>query len=82
MVKSPSGADRDDPSARFRRLAENRVRRTIRDFRLIGNLSNRSNYAYTSEEVDKIFRALERELRLTKARFEGSRVGDDVDFTL
>lgn len=82
MAKGPARTDRDDPSARFRRLAENRVRRTIRDLRLIGNLSNRSNYAYTPEEVDKIFRTLERELRLTKARFEGSRGDDDVDFTL
>lgn len=68
---------------RFRRLAEKRVIRTIRDIRLIGNLGNRNNYEYTADEVDKIFRALEKELKLARAKFDSRRKDDDdIDFSL
>lgn len=67
---------------KFRRLAEKRVVRTIRDLRLIGNLSNRSNYRYERGEVDKIFRVLERELKQARARFESEGTDDQIDFKL
>ncbi len=68
---------------RFRRLAEKRVIRTIRDIRLVGNLGNRNNYEYTGNEVDKIFRALEKELKLARAKFDNRRRDDsDIDFSL
>lgn len=68
---------------RFRRLAEKRVIRTIRDIRLIGNLGNRNNYEYTADEVDKIFRALDKELKLARAKFDSRRKDDDdIDFSL
>lgn len=64
----------ETPHDKFRRLAQTRVNRAINDIRLIGNLSNRNNYDYTSEEVDKIFRALDSELKQVRARFlEGAR---------
>ena len=47
--------------AKFVELAEKRVVRTIRDMRLIGNLSNRSNYSYTDDDVRKIMKALRTE---------------------
>jgi transcription elongation GreA/GreB family factor len=67
---------------KFRRLAERRVVRTIRDLRLIGNLSNRSNYRYERAEVDKIFRVLEREMKQARARFETESNEDEIDFRL
>jgi len=67
---------------KFRRLAEKRVVRTIRDIRLIGNLSNRSNYRYDRAEVDKIFRVLEREMKQARARFENEGDADQIDFKL
>jgi hypothetical protein len=68
---------------RFRRLAEKRVIRTIKDMRLIGNLGNRNNYEYTSDEVEKIFRVLDKELKLARAKFDSRRKDDDdIDFTL
>jgi hypothetical protein len=54
---------------RFQRLAERRVTETIKKMRLIGNLANRHNYAYTDEHVKQILEALEGELRQVKARF-------------
>ena len=67
---------------RFRRLAERRVVRTIKDLRLIGNLSNRSNYRYERAEVDKIFRVLEREMKQARARFENEGDEDQINFKL
>lgn len=56
-------------NARFRRLAESRGERLIREISLIGNLSNRKNYEYTPEEVEALFRPIEAELREVKAMF-------------
>ena len=72
----------ETPHERFRRLAEKRVVRTIRDIRLIGNLANRSNYRYERTEVDKIFRVLEREMKQARARFESNGDEDRIDFKL
>lgn len=64
----------ETPHDKFRRLAEARVNRALGDIRLIGNLSNRNNYDYTSEEIDKIFKALDSELKQVRMRFlEGAR---------
>lgn len=72
----------DAARSKFVELAEKRVKRTIRDVRLVGNLSNRSNYKYTDEDARKIYRALRQALEEMKARFE--RKGDEraVEFKL
>ncbi len=67
---------------RFVDLAEKRVNSAIRTIRLIGNLSNKSNYSYASKDVDKIFRALEKELKLAKSRFEAGAGNEDSLFKL
>ena len=38
--------------------------------RLLGNLSNTSNYSYTKEQVEKIFGAIEKELATAKRKFD------------
>jgi hypothetical protein len=68
--------------SKFVELAEARVNRAIRELRLIGNLSNRSAYEYTSEDTKKIFRTLQRELAVAKARFEGDSSNSGSDFKL
>lgn len=60
-----------DKRAKFVELAESRVNRAIKDMRLIGNLSNRSAYAYGEDDIRKIFRALQKELDSAKSRFGG-----------
>lgn len=58
-----------DKSEKFVELANKRVNRAIDDIRLIGNLSNRSNYEYSPEQVAKIFQELQSELAKSRARF-------------
>jgi transcription elongation GreA/GreB family factor len=67
---------------KFVSLAEKRVVRAIKDLRLIGNLSNRSNYQYTAKDVEKITKTLENELRSLRRRFEVGGSKESVDFKL
>lgn len=73
---------REDDRKKFVLLAEKRVTRALNDIRLIGNLSNRSNYKYTEEDARKICKALREAVEEVRARFE--RKGDDrgVSFKL
>lgn len=67
---------------KFVELAEKRVRRALNDIRLIGNLSNRSNYTYTDEDAKKIYKALQNSINELKARFERKGQEEVVEFKL
>lgn len=67
---------------KFVALAEKRVTRAIKDLRLIGNLSNRSNYRYTDEDVKKILNALEVELKNLRLRFTTQSSTSEIIFKL
>jgi hypothetical protein len=54
---------------RFERLATRRVNRILNDLRLLGNLSNRSSYDYTENEIKKIFIAIEYSTKNAKSKF-------------
>ena len=58
-------------------LAEKRVSRALKDIKLVGNLSNRTNYSYTEQDVKKITAALRKAVDEMKARFDAK--GDSVD---
>lgn len=59
----------ENKSTRFKRLATNRVNNAVNTLRLIGNLSNTNNYSFEAADVNTIFKAIEEELTLAKARF-------------
>ena len=59
-----------DRARRFEELAERRVNEAIKRIRLIGKLSNKSNYAYTDDHVRQIFKALDDEVKATRSRFQ------------
>jgi hypothetical protein len=65
-------------SAKFIELANKRVNKTIKDIRLIGNLSNRASYSYDDVQAKKIIRVLQKELDILKTRFTGAE-GDSED---
>lgn len=71
---------RSEDREKFARLATKRVNSAIKAINLIGNLSNKSNYDYSEEDVTKIFRALQGELNACKKRFDmaSSPSGRDV----
>lgn len=67
---------------RFVRLAEARTNKIINMIQLLGNCSNSSSYEYTSQDVDKIFSAIEAELRDAKRKFVKTDTTKETRFTL
>ena len=58
---------------RFKRIAEKRTEKILNDLRILANCSNKSSYTYTEEEINKIFHAIEEELKHAKAKFKITR---------
>ena len=54
----------------FLRISKNRVDRTVDLIRVIGNLSNTSNYEYDAEDVESMFNRIEEEIGRVKALFD------------
>jgi hypothetical protein len=67
---------------KFVRLATSRVNKTIDCIRIVGNLSNRSNYSYTEVDIEKIFRVLQNELKACRQRFSSEGAGEKSSFKL
>jgi hypothetical protein len=64
---------REEDRSKFVKLASARVSKALKDIQLIGNLSNRSNYDYTDEDVTKIFKALSDEVSSCRRKFDNAR---------
>ena len=45
--------------------------------RLLGNCSNKGNYDYSEEDVQKIFGTIEKELKAAKLKYINTDSGDD-----
>lgn len=54
---------------RFKRVASKRTNEILEKIRILGNCSNKSSYEYTEEEINKIFSEIDKQLKLTKAKF-------------
>ena len=67
---------------KFVDLAEARVSRAMQAIRVIGNLSNRSTYEYSDEDVRKIVKALSAELESMQARFRAPESKARPEFKL
>ena len=65
---------------KFKRLAEKRVTRILKDLELVGNLSNKKNYEYNETDVTKIINTLQKSLNNKKNKFELSK--DKTGFKL
>lgn len=63
MTASESSHDR------FIRVGEKRTKRILKELEILANLSNKSHYSFTEDEVRKIFDAIESQLQETKAQF-------------
>jgi hypothetical protein len=63
-------------SERFKKLYPNRLKKAAWSIRSIGKLSNRTNYVYEDEEVDKILSTLMFELKAAISKFGKGTVED------
>lgn len=64
----------------FKRLAIPRVENILDRIRILGNLSDKSRYAYTEEQIDKIEMALNEAVANTISAFRGKDM--NTKFTL
>lgn len=67
---------------KFVELAENRTRNAIKAIRVIGKLGNKNAYEYDDADVQKIVRALMKEIDALKARMSSTGGKEAVDFKL
>ena len=54
----------------FVRLAENRTNKVLKQIDLLSNLSNKTNYAYTDEDIQKIFSAINKRVKDSDKKFQ------------
>ena len=69
--KDNHGSSRpESKNDRFKRLASKRTNEVIDKIRILGNCSNKSTYKYSREDINKIFKSIEQELRDVKSKFK------------
>ena len=68
-MSTSEGKPAEAKDARFKRLAEKRVNVILDRLRLLGQLSDKRNYDYDDEQIAKIFKAVEGEVKAVKAKF-------------
>jgi hypothetical protein len=64
-----------EKQTRFKRLASRRTNEVLDKLRILGNCADRRSYAYTDEEIDKIFRAIDEQAKIVKAKFKKPKKG-------
>ena len=69
MVK-PSASKNETKEQKFKRIAASRTYKVLRHLKLLGNCSNKSTYSYSKADLDKIFDAINKELRRVKSLFD------------
>ena len=68
--------DNESKAEKFVRLGEYRVNKAIEAIGRIENLSNRSSYEYTEEQVEAMFSMMEKRLSEVKGRFAPKQAKD------
>lgn len=63
----------------FRRLATRRTNAVLDRLRILGHCANPHLYQYSEEDVRRIFKAIETEVKAVKAKFQNS---NRSEFTL
>lgn len=67
---------------KFVRLAEARTNKILNMLQLLGNCANTNTYDYTQKDVEKIFAAIESEVKETKKKFNKMENKKENRFTL
>ena len=60
---------------RFKRVAEKRVQNIINSIRNLSGLSNRKAYEWETSQLDKIWKAIEKEIDNCKENFRNPEAG-------
>jgi len=63
----------ESPEERFKRIATLRTNAVLDRLRILGNLSNRQMYGYSEEDVNKIFSAINKQIKEVRAKFNSQK---------
>lgn len=66
---------RTEQSKRFKRLASSRTNEVLDKLRILGNCADRRTYDYTDEDIEKMFKAIDEQVKIVKAKFKKPKKG-------
>jgi ribosomal protein L7/L12 len=75
-------AAKQEKRQKFVDLAESRTVNAIKAIRIIGKLGNKNAYQFDETDVQKIVRALNKEIEALKVRMSSTGAKESVDFKL
>lgn len=81
-VGSAADVSKMDRRQKFVKLAESRTRNAIKAIRVIAKLGNKNAYQYDETDVQKIVRALNKEVEALRARMTQSAGKETIEFEL
>ena len=58
---------------RFKRIAIARTNAVLDRLRILGNLSNRQMYSYSEDDINKIFKAINSQIKEVRAKFNSEK---------
>ena len=73
IVNKPVVKKKESKAELFIRLATKRVSSVLKSLRILGNCSNRNNYEYSTEQINKMFETIQEALTNTEAKFTPSK---------
>ena len=78
---TPAGKPEETKAEKFIRLGEYRINKAIDAIGRIENLSNRSAYDYTEEQVEAMFSVLESKAAEVKTKFTATKAKENTAFS-
>ena len=78
---TPAGKPEETKAEKFIRLGEYRINKAIDAIGRIENLSNRSAYHYTEEQVEAMFSVLESKVAEVKTKFTATKAKENTAFS-
>jgi ribosomal protein L7/L12 len=82
MLEKSNAAAKSEKREKFVKLAENRTVNAIKSIRVIGKLGNKNAYQFDDSDVNKIVKALNKEVESLRSRMSSSGGKESVDFKL
>ena len=73
FVKKHVNNVKEGREEKFKRIDSRRVQKILDNIRLLKNCSSRSSYAYTDEQVSKIFNSINSELKSAREAFDRNK---------
>lgn len=70
MFKKEKQERTETREEKFKRIAGGRVQKILDKLRLLENCSDKSNYTYTDEQVGKIFKTINDEVKKVESSFK------------